>query len=63
MPALGSAERAADIYAERLSQRVLVYEGVMQKDKPNAQPHLAEEPGSGCVRCAGCLPTLSERSK
>ena len=42
MPALGSAERAADIYAERLSQRVLVYEGVMQKDKPNAQPHLAE---------------------
>jgi 3-hydroxy-9,10-secoandrosta-1,3,5(10)-triene-9,17-dione monooxygenase len=38
----GSAERAADIYAERLSQRVLAYEGVMQKDKPIAQPHLAE---------------------
>src|SRR5262245_24129532 len=33
MPALGSAERAADIYAERLSKRVLAYEGVMQKDK------------------------------
>jgi len=41
MPALGSAERAADIYAKRLSQRVLAYEGVMQ-DKPIAQPHLAE---------------------
>jgi 3-hydroxy-9,10-secoandrosta-1,3,5(10)-triene-9,17-dione monooxygenase len=42
MPALGSAERAADIYAERLSQRVLAYEGVVQKDKPIAQAHLAE---------------------
>jgi 3-hydroxy-9,10-secoandrosta-1,3,5(10)-triene-9,17-dione monooxygenase len=42
MPALGSAESAADIYAERLSQRVLAYEGVMQKDKPVAQAHLAE---------------------
>ncbi len=42
MPALGSAERAADIYSERLSQRVLAYEGVTQKDKPVAQAHLAE---------------------
>ena len=42
MPALGSAERATDIYAERLSQRVLSYEGVTQKDKPIAQAHLAE---------------------
>jgi len=42
MPAFGSAERAADLYAERLSQRVLAYEGVMQKDKPIAQAHLAE---------------------
>jgi 3-hydroxy-9,10-secoandrosta-1,3,5(10)-triene-9,17-dione monooxygenase len=42
MPVLGSAERAADIYAERLSQRVLAYEGVTQKDKPIAQAHLAE---------------------
>jgi 3-hydroxy-9,10-secoandrosta-1,3,5(10)-triene-9,17-dione monooxygenase len=42
MPALGSAERAADIYTERLSQRVLAYEGVTQKDKPIAQSHLAE---------------------
>lgn len=42
MPALGSAERAADIYAERLSQRVLAYEGVTQKDKPIAQAHLSE---------------------
>src|SRR6476620_10263044 len=42
MPALGSAERATDVYAERLSQRVLAYEGVTQKDKPIAQAHLAE---------------------
>lgn len=42
MPAFGSAERAADIYAERLSQRVLAYEGITQKDKPIAQAHLSE---------------------
>ena len=42
MPALGSAERVAELYAERLSERVLAYEGVMQKDKPIAQAHLAE---------------------
>ena len=42
MPAFGSAERAADIYAERLSARVLAYEGVTQKDKPIAQAHLSE---------------------
>lgn len=42
MPALGSAERVADIYAERLGKRVLAYEGVTQKDKPVAQAHLGE---------------------
>lgn len=42
MPALGSAERAAEIYAERLSERVIAYEGVKQKDKPAAQSHLGE---------------------
>ncbi len=42
MPALGSAERATDVYAERLSQRVLAYEGVTQKNKPIAQAHLSE---------------------
>lgn len=42
MPALGSAERVAEIYAERLSARVLAYEGVMQKDKPIAQAHLGD---------------------
>ncbi|GAA2545750.1 acyl-CoA dehydrogenase [Mycolicibacterium diernhoferi] len=41
MPALGSAERVTEIYAERLAERVLAYEGVMQKDKPIAQAHLA----------------------
>lgn len=42
MPALGSAERVAEIYAERLSQRVLAYEGVAQQDKPIAQARLGE---------------------
>lgn len=42
MPALGSAERAAEIYGERLSQRFLAYDGVMQKDKPVAAMHLGE---------------------
>lgn len=42
MPALGSAERVTDLYAERLAGRLLAYEGVMQKDKPIAQARLAE---------------------
>lgn len=41
MPALGSAERVTEIYAQRLAERVLPYEGVVQKDKPIAQAHLA----------------------
>ncbi len=41
MPALGSAERVTEIYAHRLAERVLAYEGVMQKDKPIAQARLA----------------------
>jgi len=41
MPALGSAERVTESYAQRLAERVLPYEGVMQKDKPIAQAHLA----------------------
>jgi alkylation response protein AidB-like acyl-CoA dehydrogenase len=41
MPALGSAERVTESYAHRLAERVLPYEGVMQKDKPIAQAHLA----------------------
>lgn len=42
MPALGSAERVADIYAERLGERVLAYEGVKQQDKPLAVARLGE---------------------
>lgn len=42
MPALGSAERVIEIYAERLGERVLAYEGVQQKDKPLAQARLGE---------------------
>lgn len=41
MPALGSAERVTRLYADRLAERVLPYEGVVQKDKPIAQAHLA----------------------
>ena len=41
MPALGSAERVTEVYAQRLAERVLAYEGVMQKDKPIAQARLA----------------------
>jgi 3-hydroxy-9,10-secoandrosta-1,3,5(10)-triene-9,17-dione monooxygenase len=50
MPALGSAERAAAVFAERLSQRVLAYEGVRQKDKPIAQAHLSEALGPRDIR-------------
>lgn len=42
MPALGGAERVTELYAERVAQRVLAYEGVMQRDKPIAQARLAE---------------------
>lgn len=42
MPALGSAERVAEVYTARLGERVLAYEGVRQKDKPLAQAHLGE---------------------
>ncbi|MDY6996454.1 MAG: acyl-CoA dehydrogenase [Actinomycetota bacterium] len=42
MPALGSAERATEIYADRLTQRYLGYEGVLQKDKPAASAHLGQ---------------------
>ncbi|WP_006245546.1 acyl-CoA dehydrogenase [Mycolicibacterium tusciae] len=42
MPALGSAERVAEIFADRLGERILAYEGVAQKDKPLAQARLGE---------------------
>ena len=42
MPALGSAERAAEIYAARLSERLLAYEGVLQKEKPVAALRLGD---------------------
>lgn len=54
MPALGSAERAADIYTGRLSQRFRAYEGVMQKDMPVASVHLGQALVRGCGRCAAC---------
>ena len=42
MPALGAAERVTEIYADRLSDRVIAYEFVKQRDKPIAQAHLGE---------------------
>lgn len=46
MPALGSAERVADLFAERLSKRVMAYSGAAQRDQPAAQIRL----GSARVR-------------
>ncbi|HEY2448574.1 MAG TPA: acyl-CoA dehydrogenase family protein, partial [Mycobacterium sp.] len=37
MAALGSAELVADLFAQRLSERVLAYSGAAQKDQPTAQ--------------------------
>ncbi|CAM3360213.1 acyl-CoA dehydrogenase [Mycobacterium colombiense] len=42
MPVLGTAERVTDLFAERLSGRVLAYSGVAQKDQPAAQIRLGE---------------------
>ncbi|OBK25382.1 acyl-CoA dehydrogenase [Mycobacterium asiaticum] len=42
MPALGTAERVVEIFAQRLSERVIAYEGTSQKDKPAAQARLGE---------------------
>lgn len=42
MPVLGTAERVTELFAERLSERVLAYSGVAQKDQPAAQIRLGE---------------------
>jgi 3-hydroxy-9,10-secoandrosta-1,3,5(10)-triene-9,17-dione monooxygenase len=42
MPALGSAELVADLFARRLGERVLAYSGAAQKDQPAAQVRLAD---------------------
>jgi 3-hydroxy-9,10-secoandrosta-1,3,5(10)-triene-9,17-dione monooxygenase len=42
MPALGAAERVADLFAARLSERVLAYSGVAQRDQPTAQLRLGD---------------------
>lgn len=42
MPALGTAERVVDLFTERLSERVIAYEGSKQKEKPAAQARLGE---------------------
>lgn len=42
MPVLGTAERVTELFAERLSGRVLAYSGVAQKDQPAAQIRLGD---------------------
>lgn len=42
MPVLGAAERVTELFAERLSGRVLAYSGVAQRDQPAAQIRLGE---------------------
>jgi alkylation response protein AidB-like acyl-CoA dehydrogenase len=42
MPALGSAELVADLFARRLSEHVLAYSGAVQKDQPAAQVRLGD---------------------
>jgi alkylation response protein AidB-like acyl-CoA dehydrogenase len=42
MPVLGAAERVTELFAERLSGRLLAYSGVAQKDQPAAQIRLGE---------------------
>jgi 3-hydroxy-9,10-secoandrosta-1,3,5(10)-triene-9,17-dione monooxygenase len=42
MPALGSAELVTDLFARRLSERVLAYSAVAQKDQPSAQVRLGD---------------------
>ncbi|MEB3023315.1 acyl-CoA dehydrogenase family protein [[Mycobacterium] crassicus] len=42
MPALGAAERVADLFAQRLSERVLAYSGAAQKNQPAAQIRLGD---------------------
>ena len=42
MPVLGTAERVTELFAERLSGRVLAYSGLAQKDQPAAQIRLGD---------------------
>ncbi|GAA4811568.1 hypothetical protein ACFQ0K_04075 [Nocardioides caeni] len=42
MVALGSAERVTELFAERLAERVMGFEGTKQMDKPVAQVRLAD---------------------
>ncbi|KLO31075.1 acyl-CoA dehydrogenase [Mycolicibacter heraklionensis] len=42
MPALGAAERVADLFAKRLGERMLAYSGAAQKNQPAAQIRLGD---------------------
>ena len=42
MPALGAADHVADLFADRLADRVLAYSGVAQKNQPSAQIRLGD---------------------
>ncbi len=61
MPAFGSAERAADIYAERLSNACWPTRASRRRTNPSPRPTSAR-PGCGCGHCAGCSTTPSASS-
>lgn len=42
MPALGSAELVADLFARRIGERVIAYSGAAQKDQPASQLRLGD---------------------
>ncbi|GAB19641.1 putative hydroxylase [Gordonia effusa NBRC 100432] len=46
MPVLGTAERVLELYTKRVSERVLAYSGVAQKDQPTAKMRI----GSATIR-------------
>jgi alkylation response protein AidB-like acyl-CoA dehydrogenase len=56
MPALGSAERAVELFSERLAGRVLAHGGGAQRDKPAAQMRL----GEARVRLRACRALVEE---
>ena len=62
MPALGSAERVAEIYADRVGGGILGVRGRRAEDKPIAQARLGEA-RVRVRRCAGCSRTTVAGSK
>lgn len=62
MPALGAAESVADLFARRLSERVLAYSGVAQRTSPPPRSG-SGMPGCDWRRCVPCWTTPSPESR